>query len=104
MEFEDLLEARELEMASFQPSSRNTAADQSGDMRTAERRLDKMLYLLVKKNRGSHCWQVPQGGLEEGETLLQVKFNCVPLLCIYIVVWIMSRVQRGAYCRRVGLG
>ena len=103
MEFEDLLEARELEMASFQPSSRNTAADQSGDMRTAERRLDKMLYLLVKKNRASHCWQVPQGGLEEGETLLQVKFNCATTV-VYIVVWIMSRVQRGGYCRRVGLG
>ena len=94
MEFEDLLEAREQEIASFQPSPRTTAANLSGDMRTVERQLDKMLYLLVKKNRDSHCWQMPQGGLEEGESLLQVKVKCASVEC-HLRVWILFRVPGG---------
>jgi len=71
-QFEELLEAREQELAVFQPASRETEADREGDMRSLRRRLDQMLYLLVKKPRGHHSWQMPQGGLEEGESLLQV--------------------------------
>lgn len=71
-EFEDLLEARQQEVAVFQPSPRPTAVDRSGNMRSVQRQLDKVLYLLVKKDRSSHCWQMPQGGLlGEGESLLQ---------------------------------
>lgn len=71
-QFEELLEAREQELASFQPSSRETEADREGDLKSLCRRLDQMLYLLVKKPRSQHSWQMPQGGLEEGESLLQV--------------------------------
>lgn len=74
-EFEDVLEARQREKAEFQPGPRATPADLSNDMRTMGRQLDKMLYLLVRKDRTSHCWQMPQGALEEGESLLQV--TCV---------------------------
>jgi len=28
-------------------------------------------YLIVKKPRKNHAWQFPQGGVEEGETLLE---------------------------------
>ena len=101
MEFEDLLEAREQEMAIFQPSPRTTPADLSGDMRTVQRQLDKMLYLLVRKNRDSHCWQMPQGGLEEGESLLQVMVKCARAVSLFYM-WILFRVQRGD-CRR-GVG
>lgn len=70
------MEARQREKAEFQPGPRATPADLSNDMRTSERQLDKMLYLLVRKDRTSHCWQMPQGALEEGESLLQVV-TCV---------------------------
>lgn len=51
--------------------------------RCLERRLDSILYLLVKKPRREHAWQMPQGGLEEGETLLQV--------------WVLRGERRGVY-------
>ena len=71
-EFEDLQEMRELELQEFQPASRLTEADRSGDMRSLLRRLDRVLYLLVRKPRQEHAWQMPQGSVEEGESLLQV--------------------------------
>ena len=72
-EFEELLESREQEQSSFQTAPCTTEADQSGDLRSHRRLLDKMLYLLVRKDRASHCWQIPQSSLEEGESLLQVE-------------------------------
>ena len=74
-EFEELLEARDQELSAFQPAPCRTAADESGDLHSVQRELDKMLYLLVKKKRSSHCWQMPQGSLVEGESLLQVQNN-----------------------------
>jgi 8-oxo-dGTP pyrophosphatase MutT (NUDIX family) len=73
-EFEELLEARDQELSTFQPVMRRTEADKSGDLHSFQRQLDKTLYLLVKKKRSSHCWQMPQGSLVEGESLLQVSF------------------------------
>ena len=72
-EFEELLEARENELHSFQPASKETRADKIGDYRTVQRKLSHMLYLLVKKPRTERPWQMPQGGLEEGENLLEVR-------------------------------
>lgn len=71
-EFEELLEARETELQSFKPGPRETEADRRGDQRSLQRRLDQVLYLLVKKPRKEHAWQMPQGGVEEGESLLEV--------------------------------
>lgn len=71
-EFEDLQESRELELQEFEPSPRLTEADAANDMRSLERRLDRVLYLLVKKPRKDHQWQMPQGGVEEKESLLEV--------------------------------
>ena len=71
-EFEELLEAREIELQSFKPGPRETEADRRGDRRSLQRRLDQVLYLLVKKPRREHTWQMPQGGVEEGESLLEV--------------------------------
>ena len=72
-DFEELLEAREQELAAFQSSRHLTEADRSNDLHSVGRRLDKVLYLLVKKKRSSHSWQMPQGALVEGESLLQVR-------------------------------
>ena len=32
-------------------------------------------YLLVRKPRKSHAWQFPQGGVDEGETLLEADWR-----------------------------
>lgn len=72
-EFEDLLEARDQELSYFQPAPRLTEADQSSDLRSAVRQLDKTLYLLVKKDREEYSWQMPQGSVVEGESLLHVS-------------------------------
>lgn len=66
------MEAREQELSTFHTRLRTTDADRSGDQHSINRQLDKCLYLLVKKNRTENCWQMPQGSLDEGESLLQV--------------------------------
>lgn len=71
-EFEDLQELRELEYQEFKPASRLTEADLSGDMKSLDRKLDRVLYLLVKKPRQEHAWQMPQGGVENDESIIQV--------------------------------
>ena len=52
---------------------RETAADKKQDFQSLQRKLDQILYLLVKKQRQSYMWQMPQGGLDPGESLIQVK-------------------------------
>ncbi|KAH9816958.1 hypothetical protein DFH28DRAFT_927139 [Melampsora americana] len=41
------------------------------DESNLERKKDRTLYLLIKKNRDSHQWQLPQGGIEGRESLVQ---------------------------------
>ncbi|KAG5439927.1 hypothetical protein PCANB_000209 [Pneumocystis canis] len=48
---------------------RETEADRKGDLHSLERKLDKTLYLLVKKPRNEHCWQFPQGAVMENDVL-----------------------------------
>ena len=76
-EFEELQEAREVELQSFHPASRETEADKAGDMKSLQRKLDRVLYLLVKKPRKEYAWQLPQGGLEQDESLIKV---CISIL------------------------
>lgn len=51
---------------------RETDADKSGDCHTLKRKLDRILYLVVKKQGEQNSWQMPQGNLHEGKTLSQV--------------------------------
>ena len=77
----------------FEPAPRITLADDTGDRRTIERRLDTSLFLLVKKDRESHAWQFPQGGWEEdkdGHSLRataerELKEECGEDLPVYFV-------------------
>ena len=52
---------------------RETEADRTGNYHSLYRKLDSILYLLVKKPRELHTWQMPQGGLDQGESLIQVS-------------------------------
>ena len=59
--------ALDTEGVGFKPASRTTAADEKGDMRSLDRKLDRTLYLVVKKPRSWHAWQFPQGGFEDSD-------------------------------------
>ena len=52
---------------------RETEADRTRNHHSLYRKLDSILYLLVKKPRELHAWQMPQGGLDQGESLIQVS-------------------------------
>ncbi|EGG07111.1 uncharacterized protein MELLADRAFT_62878 [Melampsora larici-populina 98AG31] len=41
------------------------------DESSLERKKDQTLYLLVKKNRSEHQWQLPQGGIKPKEDLVK---------------------------------
>jgi large subunit ribosomal protein L46 len=69
-EFEELQEARDNELKLFQPQPRITEADIYDDRRSLNRKLDKILYLIVKK-RNENVWEMPQEILKEGQTLAQ---------------------------------
>ena len=102
-EFEELLEARDQELSTFQSALRRTEADESGDLHSFQRQLDKTLYLLVKKKRSSHCWQMPQGSLVGGESLLQVSFIYIPdVFSPQYTVSFPRRQLKGSLPRTVG--
>jgi hypothetical protein len=66
--------ARELqkeheEKEQIQYGSRITEADLKNDMRSLYRKLDRKLFLIVKKDRPQYAWQFPQRAWREGETL-----------------------------------
>ena len=50
--------------------SRETEADRTGDERSLDRRLDRTLYLLVKRQSG---WGFPGGAVEGSELLHEVR-------------------------------
>eukprot|EP00126_Sphaerothecum_destruens_P003075 Sdes_comp16575_c0_seq1m5885 len=57
------IEKRKIESAfdpEFFPAPKITKDDQENNLQSLYRKLDQTLYLLVKKNRKEHCWQLPQ--------------------------------------------
>ncbi|KAI8093310.1 NUDIX hydrolase domain-like protein [Halteromyces radiatus] len=51
-------------------SSINTK-NKNDDVHSLTRHPTSSLYMLVKKDREHHAWQLPQGGIDPGETVLQ---------------------------------
>ncbi|EDV25920.1 uncharacterized protein TRIADDRAFT_55493 [Trichoplax adhaerens] len=70
-EIESELQELEEEAKSFQAASRTTQADEEDDRKSLDRKLAESLYLLVKKSRHQHAWQMPQGQHEGEESLRQ---------------------------------
>lgn len=56
----------------FVPASRTTQADKENDLHSLDRKLDHMLYLIVKKKQPVIAWEMPQGDHEGEESLLEV--------------------------------
>lgn len=61
-----------LDSLPFKPASRVTEADTQNDRRSVERKLQHSLFLIVKRNRASNCWQFPQGKLLDSEDSMRV--------------------------------
>ncbi|KAK9469884.1 39S mitochondrial ribosomal protein L46-domain-containing protein [Lipomyces arxii] len=55
--------------AKITPVSRTTEADAKNDVHSLERKLDRTLYLIVKKDRKSHAWKFPTTEVVGTETL-----------------------------------
>lgn len=68
-----------LEQTNKPPSTLEQSLEEGGkkedpvdrDESNLERKKDRTLYLLVKKNRSEHQWQLPQGGIEPREDLVK---------------------------------
>uniref|UniRef100_A0A1X7VQ26 Large ribosomal subunit protein mL46 N-terminal domain-containing protein n=1 Tax=Amphimedon queenslandica TaxID=400682 RepID=A0A1X7VQ26_AMPQE len=76
--FKDLQESFEKDFESFEPQPRETEPDRTGDVRSTMRKLDRILYLLVKTEDE---WRMPQGGLMEGMNLCQTAQEQLTKLC-----------------------
>lgn len=59
----------EEDVASNVAVSRITESDRKGDTKSLDRKLDRTLFLLMKKPRSKHAWQFPQGAVGAGEVL-----------------------------------
>jgi len=53
------------------PMPRITEADKTGDLKSLDRRLEKTLYLLVKRGKGQ--WEFPKAMLQKNESLHTVS-------------------------------
>lgn len=69
---QDLKDAWKEELAQFQPASRETEADRTGDRRSLQRKLEETLVLVVKQQIGAESHLLlPQGQRRDGETMRQ---------------------------------
>ncbi|ORY89446.1 hypothetical protein BCR35DRAFT_300632 [Leucosporidium creatinivorum] len=77
---------------------RESEADRKGDVTSLERKMDRTLYLLLKKDRKDNAWQFPQGGVEADESLLEAaQRELVEETGPDMDVWATGRAPAGAY-------
>ncbi|XP_055998975.1 39S ribosomal protein L46, mitochondrial-like [Ostrea edulis] len=70
------------ELAEFSPAPRVTEADESGDMKSLDRKLDQTLVLLVKqKIDGKEYWYLPMLQYIAGTSMRQVAEQAVANTC-----------------------
>lgn len=70
------------ELNSFQPASRTTAADQSNDLKSLERKLDASLTLIIEQKLGKESlFLLPQGKIAEGENLYEAAQRVIKDVC-----------------------
>ncbi|BGP28238.1 hypothetical protein JCM10295v2_007225 [Rhodotorula toruloides] len=100
----DLEQLRAFEMAAEEVEGapdfavRETETDKKGDVTSLERKADRTLYLLLKKDRREHAWQFPQGGVEGEESLIEAaKRELHEETGVNVDVWPSGRVPAGAY-------
>jgi large subunit ribosomal protein L46 len=73
---EDAEEIREADrVPAERPQPRETEADESGNVKRLDRKLDRTLYLVVKGKDGD--WRFPSSTLDRSENLYQVSYSNV---------------------------
>lgn len=73
--FQEAAALRKQALTEFVPSPRTTQADKDKDLHSLDRKLDHMLYLIVKKkNQPVNIWEMPQGDHAGEESLLEVTY------------------------------
>ena len=70
--FQEAAALRKQAWTEFILAPRTTQADKGKDWHSLDRKLDHMLYLIVKKRQPVNIWQMPQGDHEGEESLLEV--------------------------------
>lgn len=84
------------DVASSVSMSRVTEADRKNDTKSLDRRLDRTLYLLLKKSRSEHAWQFPQGPIGVGEFLHESTTRVLSSLAgADMNTWTVGRVPIG---------
>ena len=78
--FQEAAALRNKMLAEFLPGPRITKADEEKDLHSLDRKLDHMLYLIVKNREPLNTWQMPQGDYKGEEALIEVK--CTFLNCL----------------------
>lgn len=79
---EDMEDLWKEERDKFQTASRTTQADQKNDLQSTERKLERSLTLILEQKIGNdQLFLLPQGKLNDGETLAQAAQRIVTDLC-----------------------
>lgn len=60
-----------VESMPFEPLGRETEADENNDRHSMMRKLDKSMYLIVRRSRDDSPWQFPQGKMLPKENALR---------------------------------
>lgn len=71
--FQEAAALRKQLIAEFIPAPRNTQADKLNDLHSLDRKLDHMLYLIVKKKESLNAWHMPEGDHEGEGSLIEVN-------------------------------
>ena len=71
--FQEADAARKQALTEFLPAARITQADEENNLHSLDRKLDHMLYLIVKKRQPDSSWLMPQGVYKGEESLLEVR-------------------------------
>ena len=62
-----------------------TVDDETNNLKSSNRKLDHKLTLLVKQKLGDkELWVMPQGELEEGESVRQVSLQYETQICTFV--------------------
>lgn len=79
---QDMEDIWKQELAQFQSTSRITEADKKNDLQSTERKLDHPLTLITEQKIGNDkLFMLPQGKINDGETLEQAAQRLIKELC-----------------------
>lgn len=72
--FQEAAAVRNQTLTEFIPAPRTTQADREKDFHSLDRKLDHMLYLIVKRREPANTWEMPQGDHKGEESLIEVTW------------------------------